>query len=187
MNFSDPKELLSQRFGRHLSRKERAISTKTAHSETIWDFLKGDVLENYLLKNKPLVEHPDFTNEIDPRIYKIGAGKSLPIRVLKHPNTSTFFKEHLLKKSNLEPLRFRFNEPAQSGEARSTDSILFLTFKQRRKKVKLRIRKGIRVVRDMDLRKYKEVIPKYSVNPFMDQGGVLRRGFKEPVRKYRQS
>jgi len=101
-------------------------------------------------------------------------GKNIPFRVLKFQNTDLFFKNSLNKNSfykyiNIEILRFKFNEKNTTTAYKPMLTTVFLTFKQKRYKIKNSIWENKRIFFNENYGNTQ----KHSGNPFLKEASVI--------------
>jgi hypothetical protein len=146
------------------------------NNTTISNFFQEELLNVNL--NNNLIQHPDLDDET--RTIKRNAGKTTPIRVLKHPNTDFFFINNN-DNNNIELLRFRFNEKKPTLANKPIRPTLYLTFKQKRYNQRTNISKKTTVFFDKDLNKQQI----YSGNPFLKDLSIVEENYGNPTRQYR--
>ena len=130
-------------------------------------------------KTKTTIQHPDLDDET--RIIKRNSGKNTPIRVLKCPSNDFFFKSSINDTTNIELLRFRFNEQKPTLANKPVRPTVYLTFKQKRYNQRNNIGKKTQMFFDKDL-KTKQT---YSGNPFLKNMSIIEENFGNPTRQYR--
>jgi heme/copper-type cytochrome/quinol oxidase subunit 2 len=130
-------------------------------------------------RTKTTIQHPDLDDET--RIIKRNSGKNTPIRVLKCPSSDFFFKSSINDTTNIELLRFRFNEQKPTLANKPVRPTVYLTFKQKRYNQRNNIGKKTQMFFDKDL-KNKQT---YSGNPFLKNMSIIEENFGNPTRQYR--
>lgn len=165
------------------------LSLQTNHLVKTWslteveafnNFLESEVLNNYNFSKKT-VQHPDLDDET--RTLKRSSGKNTPLRLLKCPNSDTFFRDSISSQldTNVELLRFRFNEQKSTLANKPVRPTIYLTFKQKRYNQRTNISKKTQVFFDKDLKKNQT----YSGNPFLKDASIIEENFGNPTRQYR--
>jgi heme/copper-type cytochrome/quinol oxidase subunit 2 len=144
---------------------------------TFNNFFEHEILNNYNCNN--VIQHPDLDDE--NRFVKRSAGKSTPLRVLKCPNTDIFLKDSLIQSTDIELLRFRFNEQSATISNKPIKPTVYLTFKQKRYNQKNSISQKSQMFFDKDLK----TSQKYSGNPFLKEASIIEENFGNPTRQYR--
>ena len=142
------------------------------------NFFENEITTNYNF-TKSTVQHPDLDDET--RIIKRNSGKNTPIRILKCPNTDLFFKDSLINQSDVELLRFRFNEHKTTLAAKPVRLTVYLTFKQKRYNQRSNIGKKTQMFFNKELGKTQT----YSGNPFLKDRAIIEENFGNPTRQYR--
>jgi len=140
------------------------------------NFFKNEVLNTKKLTTNT-IQHPDLDDET--RTLKRNAGKTTPIRVLKHPNSDFFFSNS--DKSNTELLRFRFNEKKPTLANKPVRPTVYLTFKQKRYNQRTNVGKKTTIFFDKELNKKQT----YSGNPFLKDMSIIEENYGNPTRQYR--
>jgi len=125
------------------------------------------------------VQHPDLDDET--RIMRRNFGKVTPIRVLKCPNDSFFFKDNQNSQKDVELFRFRFNDKKSTLYNKPIKPTIYLTFKQKRYNQRLNIGKKTNVFIDPITKKQQT----YSGNPFLKNAAIIEENFGNPTRQYR--
>ena len=128
---------------------------------------------------KTTIQHPDLDDET--RIIKRNSGKNTPIRVLKCPNNDFFFKPSTNGVTDIELLRFRFNEQKSTLANKPIRPTVYLTFKQKRYNQRNNIGKKTQIFFDKDLKKKQS----YSGNPFLKNMSIIEENFGNPTRQYK--
>lgn len=166
-------------------KKKTPVLTNTNYLNTkLWSITNNVALSNFfqdeLLNtsiNSNLVQHPDLDDET--RTIKRNAGKTTPLRILKHPNTDFFFINS--DNNAIELLRLRFNEKKPTLANKPIRPTLYLTFKQKRYNQRTNISKKNTVFFDKDLNKQQT----YSGNPFLKDLSIIEENYGNPTRQYR--
>ncbi len=166
-------------------KKKTPILTNTNYFNTkLWSVTNNIAFANFfqdeLLNtntNNNLIQHPDLDDET--RTVKRNAGKTTPLRVLKHPNTDFFFINS--GDNSIELLRLRFNEKKPTLANKPIRPTLYLTFKQKRYNQRTNISKKNAVFFDKDLNKQQT----YSGNPFLKDLSIIEENYGNPTRQYR--
>lgn len=155
--------------------------TKTwsvSETESYNNFFEKEILNNYNF-TKSTVQHPDLDDET--RTLKRSSGKNTPLRLLKCPNSDSFFKDSLSSTTDIELLRFRFNEQKSTIANKPARPTIYLTFKQKRYNQRTNIGKKTQIFFDRDLNKNQT----YSGNPFLKDASIIEENFGNPTRQYR--
>lgn len=155
--------------------------TKTwsvSETESYNNFFEKEILNNYNF-TKSTVQHPDLDDET--RTLKRSSGKNTPLRLLKCPNSDSFFKDSLSSTTDIELLRFRFNEQKSTIANKPVRPTIYLTFKQKRYNQRTNIGKKTQIFFDRDLNKNQT----YSGNPFLKDASIIEENFGNPTRQYR--
>ena len=148
-------------------------------TESLNNFFESEVLKNYNF-DKQTIQHPDLDEET--RTIRKNAGKNTPIRILKCPNTDSFFKHSLTSSnSDIELLRLRFNEQKSTVAHKPVRPTIYLTFKQKRYNQRTNVSKKTQIFFDKDLKKNQT----YSGNPFLKNVAIIEENFGNPTRQYR--
>ena len=159
----------------------RLVKTwELSETEAFSNFFEKEVLNNFS-SNKQIVQHSDLDEET--RTVRKNAGKNTPIRILKCPNTDSFFKDSQtqLDINNIELLRLRFNEQKSTIAHKPVRPTIYLTFKQKRYNQRTNISKKTQIFFDKDLNKNQT----YSGNPFLKDATIIEENFGNPTRQYR--
>jgi hypothetical protein len=152
-----------------------------------WDYSEVESFNTFFQKEvfgtnnklKTTVQHPDLDDET--RILKRNSGKNTPIRVLKCPSNDFFFKPSADNITDIELLRFRFNEQNPTLAGKPIKPTVYLTFKQKRYNQRNNIGKKTQMFFDKDLKKQQS----YSGNPFLKNMSIIEENFGNPTRQYR--
>ena len=188
-NLSEPR-VFKQNFFKTLQpltekKKTPNLSSTKLNGVKLWSNTQNDAFVNFF-KNEVLnskkstintIQHPDLDDET--RTLKRNAGKTTPIRVLKHPNSDFFFSNS--DKSNVELLRFRFNEKKPTLANKPVRPTVYLTFKQKRYNQRTNIGKKTTIFFDKELNKKQT----YSGNPFLKDMSIIEENYGNPTRQYR--
>lgn len=166
-------------------KKTPNLSSSKLNGIKLWSNTQNDAFVNFfkneVLNNKKLtvstIQHPDLDDET--RTLKRNAGKTTPIRVLKHPNSDFFFSNS--DKSNIELLRFRFNEKKPTLANKPVRPTVYLTFKQKRYNQRTNVGKKTTIFFDKELNKKQT----YSGNPFLKDMSIIEENYGNPTRQYR--
>jgi len=166
-------------------KKTPNLSSSKLNGIKLWSNTQNDAFVNFfkneVLNNKKLtvstIQHPDLDDET--RTLKRNAGKTTPIRVLKHPNGDFFFSNS--DKSNIELLRFRFNEKKPTLANKPVRPTVYLTFKQKRYNQRTNVGKKTTIFFDKELNKKQT----YSGNPFLKDMSIIEENYGNPTRQYR--
>ena len=154
-------------------------SWSLVETEALNNFFEVEILNNYNF-SKISIQHPDLDDET--RTIKRNAGKNTPLRLLKCPNSEVFFKDSLLtSNTEVELLRFRFNEQKSTLANKPIRPTIYLTFKQKRYNQRTNISKKTQIFFDKDLKKNQT----YSGNPFLRDAAIIEENFGNPTRQYR--
>ena len=154
-------------------------SWSLVETEALNNFFEVEILNNYNF-SKISIQHPDLDDET--RTIKRNAGKNTPLRLLKCPNSEVFFKDSLLtSNTEVELLRFRFNEQKSTLANKPIRPTIYLTFKQKRYNQRTNISKKTQIFFDKDLKKNQT----YSGNPFLKDAAIIEENFGNPTRQYR--
>lgn len=145
------------------------------NSDSINNFVQSEILDNYN-STKNIIKYPDLDDET--RILKRNAGKTTPIRILKCPNSDLFF---INGSSDIELLRFRFNEKKPTLANKPVKPTVYLTFKQKRYNQRTNIGKKTTMFFDKELNKSQV----YSGNPFLKDMSIIEENYGNPTRQYR--
>jgi hypothetical protein len=146
--------------------------------ESFNNFFKGGILNKDT--KKVLVQHSDL--EDDTRIMRRSFGKATPLRILKHPNDSFFFKDAQGEKdTNVELFRLRFNDKKASYHNKPIKPTVYLTFKQKRYNQRANIGKKTNIFVDRQTKQQHT----YSGNPFLKNAAIIEENFGNPTRQYR--
>ena len=146
-------------------------------NESFVNFFKNEILNNKKSTINNIIQHPDLDDET--RTLKRNAGKTTPIRVLKHPNSDFFFSNS--GKTNVELLRFRFNEKKPTLANKPVRPTVYLTFKQKRYNQRTNVGKKTTIFFDKELNKKQT----YSGNPFLKDMSIIEENYGNPTRQYR--
>lgn len=185
--------ILDQNFFKNLKpvtgdKKKNSVVPEEFDSIRSYDELGVDSLNNFMEKEiievnnnqySDIVNHPDLDDET--RILKRSAGRNTPFRILKCPNTDVFYKDYIHSSSNIELLRFRFNEQKSSLANKPIRPTVYLTFKQKRYNQKNNISQKSQMFFDKDLKKTQN----YSGNPFLKDRSIIEENFSNPTTQYK--
>ena len=148
------------------------------NNEAFGNFFKYEVLNKST--KKTLVQHSDLEDET--RIMRRNFGKVTPIRILKNPNDSFFFKDIQNDLNlNVELFRFRFNNKKSTYYNKPVKPTVYLTFKQKRYNQRANIGKKTNIFKDMQTKQQRT----YSGNPFLKNNAIIEENFGNPTRQYR--
>jgi len=159
------------------SDSELTNSFDSTHFSSLNNFFQHEILNNYNCVD--LIRHPDPDEET--RLFRKSWGKNTPFRVLKCPNTDLFFKDSFYKDTNIEILRFRFNEQNATTADKPILPTVFLTFKQRRYKIKNSILENKKIFSNKDCGNTQ----KYSGNPFLKEASIIEENIGNPIKQYK--
>jgi heme/copper-type cytochrome/quinol oxidase subunit 2 len=145
--------------------------------ETFKEFFKHEVLANSNQDNLIVLYQPDEDEQT--RIVRRSLGKTLPIRVLKHPNTELFFKDASVQKPDINILRFKFNERKTTTLNKPIKNTIHLVFKQKRYNRKKNIALNQKILDPKDPKN------KYSGNPFLKEVNIIEENLGNPTKQYK--
>jgi hypothetical protein len=140
--------------------------------------LRQKIATNYSVKST-LIKHPDFDDET--RFIRRNYGKVTPVRLLKSPSTSIFFKDNTNPNPNLEMFNLRFNKSVSYVGKKPIRPTVYLTFKQKRYNQRVSIRSKNQPI--YEHRKSTSLV--YSGNPFLKNNAIVEENFGNPTRQYK--
>lgn len=169
-------------FVRRRSPAKRLLSTtklwSATNNEAFHNFFKYEVLNKDIKKIS--VRHSDLEDET--RIMRRSFGKVTPLRILKNPNDSLFFKDAQNSKSaDVELFRLRFNDKKSTFQTKPIKPTVYLTFKQKRYNQRANIGKKTNIFVDRQTKQQQT----YSGNPFLKNAAIIEENFGNPTRQYR--
>lgn len=160
---------------------------KLVPTTKLWSMTNNEAFNNFfkdsiLNKNtkRTLVQHSDLEDET--RIIRRSFGKVTPLRILKHPNDSLFFKgTSNAEGTDVELFRLRFNDKKSTHSNKPVKPTVYLTFKQKRYNQRANIGKKTNIFVDKQTGKQQT----YSGNPFLKNAAIIEENFGNPTRQYR--
>jgi heme/copper-type cytochrome/quinol oxidase subunit 2 len=160
---------------------------KLIQTTKLWSITNNEAFNNFfkdsiLNKNtkRTLVQHSDLEDET--RIIRRSFGKVTPLRILKHPNDSLFFKGTSNEAgTDVELFRLRFNDKKSTHSNKPVKPTVYLTFKQKRYNQRANIGKKTNIFVDKQTGKQQT----YSGNPFLKNAAIIEENFGNPTRQYR--
>lgn len=167
--------------------KRKTPGKRLLRTTKLWSKTNNEAFNNFfkvsiLNKNtkRTLVQHSDL--EEDTRIIRRSFGKVTPLRVLKHPNDSLFFKGTSNEAgTDVELFRLRFNDQKSAHANKPIKPTVYLTFKQKRYNQRANIGKKTNIFVDKQTGKQQT----YSGNPFLKNAAIIEENFGNPTRQYR--
>lgn len=171
-------QLVGENKNQHILNKSLVKKIKNwsvVNDDSMNNFFESSII-NSIKHNGSILQHPDLDDET--RIIKKNSGKVIPLRLLKYPNNNFYFKNG---DTNIELLRFRFNDKTPTIANKPIKPTIYLTFKQKRYNQRNNIGIKKQTFFDKNTNKNKT----YSGNPFLKNMSIIEENFGNPTKQYK--